>query len=351
MNGDETLLKQQIKNEKLAPLYFLYGEETYLTLHYTAALAKAAVGDDEMGDFNLVKLDGQETDFDQIEDAAFSLPLMADRKCIIVRDFDPTAASAAVQKRLTALLEEPPESCVLIFRMTQLQPDMKKSAKWRHFAEAVSAHGVCVEFARKSDAEAARLLTSGAARRHVNLSHELARTLVEQCGNDLSSLLGELDKLCAIAGEGGTITAELIESAATRHLEASIYDLSKAILRHNYTDSYTILSRLLGAREDPIIILARLSGAYTDLYRAKVADAAGVPATSLTAEFGYKGREFVLRNAARDCRSLSRDTLRRSLDLLAETDIRLKSSRCDKRVALEQVIARLILLAKEEKRL
>lgn len=346
MNGDEALLKQHIKSGRPAPLYFFWGEETYLSAYYTDALAAAAVGENEMGSFNLVRIDGQEEAFDRIEDAALSLPLMAEQKCVIVRDFDPTAGGAKVQQRLAALLEEPSESCVLIFRLAQLQPDMKKSAKWRQFRDAVGKHGVCVEFGRKTAAEAARILCSGAARRKVALSMELGRTMVEQCGNDLFSLLHELDKLCAIAGEGGTITAELIEKAATKHLEASIYDLSKAILRTNYTESYTILSRLLGAREKPVDILARLSGAYADLYRAKVAAAAGVPAQSLAADFNYKGREFVLKNAARDCARLSLDTLRQSLDLLAAADTKLKSSRCNERVALEQVIAQLIVLAK-----
>lgn len=346
MIGDEALLKQHIKNKNPAPLYFFWGEETYLSAYYTDALAAAAVGDNEMGSFNLVRIDGQEESFDRIEDAALSLPLMAEKKCVIVRDFDATAGGAKVQERLSALLEEPSEDCVLIFRLAQLQPDMKKAAKWRQFRDAVGKNGICVEFSRKTAAEAARILCSGATRRHVTLTPDLARAMVEQCGNDLFSLLHELDKLCAIVGEGGTITAELIQSAATKHLEASIYDLSKAILRTNYTDSYTILSRLLSAREKPVDILARLSGAYSDLYRAKTASIAGVSVQSLIPDFGYKGREFVIKNAARDCVRLSVETLRESLDLLAQTDVKLKSSRLNERVALEQVIAQLIVLAK-----
>lgn len=344
--GTEALLKQQLKSGELLPLYFLYGEEPYLTSHYTERLAAAAVGRDEMGSFNLVRLDGQETDWDRIEDAVLSLPLMADRKCVIVRDFDVTAGGTKVQQRIEALLSAPPETCVLIFYLSQLQPDMKKSAKWRHFVEKAEQHGTCVAFDRRTDSEAARMLCAGAARRQVTLSPDVARAMVAQCGNDLFSLLGELEKLCALAGEGGTITAALVETAATKHLEASIYDLSKAILRHHYTDSYTVLSRLFYARERAVDILSRLSGAYVDLYRAKAAAVAGVSPTSLAAEFNYRGREFVLKNAARDCQKLSLSVLRQSLDLLAETDTRLKSSRCDERVALELLVAQLIILAK-----
>lgn len=57
--------------------------------------------------------------------------------------------------------------------------------------------------------------------------------MVEQCGDELHLLLNELDKLCALAGEG-EITREMIETAGTKNLEASVFDLSKAILQNHY---------------------------------------------------------------------------------------------------------------------
>ena len=67
-------------------------------------------------------------------------------------------------------------------------------------------NGVCAELKPKTPAETAKLLCSGAARRGCLLRPENARLLFEQCGDGLYRLLGELDKLCALALEtGGTI--------------------------------------------------------------------------------------------------------------------------------------------------
>ena len=108
-----------------------------------------------------------------------------------------------------------------------------------------------------------------------------------------------------------------------------------------------MLHRLFYQREKPIMILSVLSGCYVDLYRAKAAASAGVPAESLAAEFKYRGREFVLRNAARDSARLSLPTLRRCLDVLAQADTQLKSGRADEeRGVLEKTVAKLIVLAK-----
>lgn len=341
----EAELKKQLK-EGLAPLYFLYGEETYLMAYYAQRIAELAVGKDELEGFNLQKFDGQSASFDAIEEAAEALPLMAERKCVVVRDWD--AAAAATHERLLGLVSNPPEGCVLVFWQDAVQPELKKNAKWKAFAAAVEKNGVCAGFPRKSAGDIARLLCSGAGRRGCSLSADNARLLVERCGDDLNLLNNELDKLAALA-DGGEITRGHIEQAATRNLEASVFDLSKALLQNSYERAYTILNTLLTQREEPVSILAVLSSAYADLYRAKVAAQAGRQATELAADFGYKGREWRLRNAARDSVPLSLSMLRQSLELLAQADSRLKSSRTDKRVVLEQTAAQLIVLAKSSR--
>ena len=345
MTITESELKKQIKEGRLQRVYFFYGEETYLSGHYAAQIAAKAVGGDELAAFNLQKFDGRDCTMEELEDAAEALPLMAESKCVVVRDYDAAGGGAANQERLLRLVSDPPESCVLVFWQDAVEADVKKNAKWKAFAAAVEKKGACVEFRRKSMADIVKLLCGGAARRGCRLQPDNARLLVEQCGDELHLLLNELDKLCALAGEG-EITREMIETAGTKNLEASVFDLSKAILQNHYARAYAILHRLLSQREEPVTILAVLSTAYADLYRAKVAAAAGKQADTLTADFQYRGKEFRLRNAARDASRLSIDVLRRSLDTLAQADLRLKSSRTDKRVVLEQTAARLIVLAK-----
>lgn len=347
----ETDLKKQLKESALQRVYFLYGEETYLTAHYAGVIAEKAVGKDDMGGFNLQKLDGQECTAEELEDAAEALPLMAERKCVVVRDFDITAGGSASSERVMKLVSDPPESCVLVFWLDNLSPDLRKNAKWKAFMAAIDKSGACVEFPRKTTADIVKLLCSGATRRGVTLRPEDARLLVEQCGDDLNLLMNELDKLAALAGaddgeEKGEITRQMIETAATKNLEASVFDLSKAILQNHYEKAYGIIHRLFSQKEEPVSILAVLSNAYADLYRAKVAAAAGMQADTLTADFAYRGREFRLRNAARDAARIPISTLRSSLEILAQADISLKSSRTDKRIVLEETAAKLIVAAK-----
>ena len=340
MAMNEAQLKTALK-EGLGSVYVLYGEESYLVEQYARLIAKQAVGDPDDA-FNMHRFDGQTLAPEQLEEAVEALPLMAERTCVMVRDMD----LAAHAERLTDILRQMPDTCVLVFWQMTVQPDKRKKA-WTTLLTEVESVGCVVEFARKTAGDVVKLLVSGAKRRGCVLSPDDARLMVEQAGNDLNLLLCELDKLVAVA-DGGVITREMIERLGTKNLEARVFDLSKAILQGRAKQAYELLHQLFVQREDPVPVLAVLSNAYADVYRAKIAIIGGATADSLAADIkSYKGKEFRLRNAARDAGRMSVGMLRDSLEILAQADNDLKFNSKDARVLLEQTVSRLLLRAQQ----
>ncbi len=334
---NESQLKTALK-EAVASVYVLYGEESYLVEQYTRLIAKQAVGDPDDA-FNMHRFDGQTITPEQLEEAVEALPLMAERTCVTVRDMD----LAAHAERLAEILQQMPDTCVLVFWQMTVQPDKKKG--WTTVFAEVEKRGCVVNFARKTPADVVKLLVGGAKRRGCTLAADDARLMVEQAGNDLNLLLCELDKLVALA-DGGAITREMIERMGTKNLEARVFDLSKAILQGRAKQAYELLHQLFVQREDPVPVLAVLSNAYADVYRAKIAMIGGATAESLAADIkSYKGKEFRLRNAARDAGRMSVEALRESLAILAQADNDMKFGRQDLRTLLEQTVSRLIARA------
>ncbi len=336
----EAQLKEHIKAVD-CNLYVLYGAEGYLTEQYARMVADKTV-EEGFDAFNLQRFDGQGLPILQLEEAVESLPLMSERKCVLVRDYDPSGSDAdRVQKLISAL----PETCVLVFWQMTVQPD-KRKAGWKNFLAIAEEKGIVMEFKRKEVADTAKMLMAGAKRRNTYLDFDDAKYLVEQVGNDLNLLVRELDKLCALAE--GTITRRLIDKASPKNLEAKVFDLSKAILRRRHDQAYDLLYQLKTQREEPVPVLAVLSSAYVDLYRAKVAAAGGVSADSLAADYkSYKGKEWRLRNAVRDASRMSVPVLRDCLEILAQADMTLKGNHGDSWMLLEETVARLIARAVE----
>lgn len=347
MPMQEKDLKASVKSGSLSPIYFLYGEEPYLVAHYADLIANTAVPADDLAAFNRHVFDGTALSVDALEAAVEAMPLMGDHTCVWVKDYDAGAANAATTERMKAILAKAEEPCVLLFSVTAFSPDMKKNAKWKAFLKEVDKRGVSVCFEHRSVSDIAAILMRGAQKRGAVLSRPIATAMVEQCGSDLFLLNNELDKLCAVVGEGGEITAQIVEKVAVRQLDASVYELSKALLQKRYDAAYACIADLFAGGEEPIRILAVLSETYVDLYRAKIAAIGGEQATALADTFAYRGREFRLRNAARDCRALSLGAIRESLDLLGTADTRMKSNSAKQhRLILEETVARLILIAK-----
>ena len=341
MAMNETQLKETIKSGS-ANLYVFYGVESYLVEQYARMVVRETV-EEGFDAFNLQQFDGGEVSIAELEDAVEALPMMTDRKCVVVRDLDPCSGDT---DRLLRLIEQVPDSCVLVFRQMTVQPDKRKNG-WKEFLKIAEKQGVVMHFERKDVTEASKMLAGGAKRRGCRLDVADARYLVEQVGNDLNLLIHELDKLCALAGEGGEITHRMIDTACPKNLEAKVFDLSKDILYRRRQQAFDLLHQLRIQRAEPVMVLGALSGAFSDFYRAKVAVASGMSAESMAAHFkSYKGKEWKLKSAARDCGRQTIDILRICLQILAETDTALKLRSGEDWVLLEQTVARLMEVVK-----
>lgn len=342
----ESELKKQIDACQFSSLYFFYGPETYLIQQYTDRLLRKA--NPPFPDFNLQRFDGREASVDDIADAAEALPFLAERKFVTVSDLDVESRSASDLGKLYELLENLPSSATLLFYCPGVEVDGKKSAKWKKWIAAVNKAGVSVPMERRTGADLEKLLCAAAAKRSCALSRANAALMVRYAGNDLQTLLQELDKLCAFSA-GKEITAQAIEQLVTKNLETTVFMLGKAIVAGNYDKAYSVLDLLFSQNEEPVNVLAVLSTVYLDMYRVRAAIQSGFTAQEPAGYFDYKGKEFRLRNAERDGKNLSTAMLRESLSALLETDIALKSARGSRRIQMEKLIARLLLIAQKEK--
>ena len=135
----------------------------------------------------------------------------------------------------------------------------------------------------------------------------------------------------------------MIDTACPKNLEAKVFDLSKAILYRRPQEALDLLYQLRVHREEPIAVLGTLSGAFSDLYRGKVATASGVSPEALASHFkNYQKKEWKLKNGARDSARIPIETLRHCLKILAETDTTLKLRSGDEWILLEQTVSRLM---------
>ncbi len=355
---EDAALFKQIKAGQLAPVYLLYGAEGYFVGSAVRQIEGKAVSPG-MESFNLQRFDGAKADWNEIEDACEALPMMAERKCVTVKDADAEKLAKADLDRLMEMIASPNASTVLI--LYTLSPvDIKKSSKWKKLAEAVARQGAVCEFAFQDKTTLRRALCERARKAHVSMDMETAGVLVERCSSSYSILQNELDKLIAYVqgkASGGTeafpagapapeITGKDVDDCCIRSIDSSAFDLAKSILSRNFDRAYHLLDELFYLRQEAIAILGALSMAFADLYRAKCAAASRISPDRMAADFKYpKNRMFAVKNAFRDVQAYSPEHIRTCIAALYEADRKLKSSRLDDRLILEQMLGEMQLAA------
>lgn len=336
ISGDELL--QQIKAKSLSSLYFIYGEDNFLKQKYVKSISDTAVT--ELPEMNYRKLDGKEASVQQISDEVYQFPLMSEKRCVLIDDFDVSVKEKEEIDSLKEIFKDLPETCVLVFVYNALEVDYKKSA-WSAIIKTASKYGSVINCKFKTDADLIKYIRVWVEKKKTAIDSNVARYLIETVGKDLKKLEAEVDKLCAFCKD--YVTKADIDRICAKTPEATQYMLPKSILSQNVSGSLNILSDLLDKNFKPIVIVNAVADSFIDIYRVKTAVEKGLKPRDIAETFNYsEKRLFVLDNAAKYSKKFSVSTLEKCFDILNEADSGLKGYEKNERMLLEKTIILLI---------
>lgn len=342
----EAELKKQIKNKNFSHVYLIYGSEQLFVKKYTEMLCKSVAGK-HPSDFNYHIFSG----VFELDDFAASLqiiPFMSEYNCVLATDIAFDEMDKGSINRLIDIVSAEYEGTVLIISMPSYVP-VKNKSDYDKFVKKVEKNGTVCEFAKLNQSTIEKYIAKWANENGKMISHINAAKLISYCGDDLNMIHNEIDKISAYA-KGDEITLEDIEKLATVTLETRVYALSDAVLKGDGQSAYNSLDLLFYQKEEPARILYAMSDAYIDAYRIRVANECGVLPKEVASDFAYRNRAFALDKARRATVSVSTEALRKSLDVLIEAEMRFKTTSVNARIYMEQIIAQLLLVAKEGKR-
>lgn len=337
-------LEEHITHGNPSPIYLICGDEGYLRRRSLEKL-KEKYMPVVMPEFNYNEFDGGVCTVDQIAAAVETLPVMAERRMVTVKDLDAAAISSEQYGKLEVLLSLPYDTCVLIFFNVSVKSSAKNSDKQGAMRNLIKKYGTVINCKIPTSGEVCQIILDGARKIGVDISRADAAYMIERCGADITNLLSELAKLNSLCG--GKITRVAIDSNTTQSIDVKAYMLASNVIQGKRREAFATMKDLFDERTEPVVILAIMSGTFVDLYRAKIASASGKNAEDMAKIFGeeYKGKEKRLSFSFRDCRRYPVELLRRWCNLLCDTDAALKSSRTDGRILMEKTLTEMFVLA------
>lgn len=339
-------LEEHIAKGSPSPVYLICGDDGYLRRQSLEKLKKKYMPA-FMPEFNYNEFDGDACTIDEIAAATETLPVMTERKMVIVKDLDAAAISAEQYRKLEALLNSPYDACVLIFFNVSVKSSAKNGDKRGAMRALIKKNGTVINCKTPTSGEICKIILSSAKEINADISRSDAEYLIERCGTDITNLLSELAKLNSLCN--GKITRAAIDGNTTQSIDVKAYMLASNVIQGKRREAFEIMKDLFDERTEPVVVLAIMSGAFIDLYRAKIASACGKNAEHMAEIFGdeYKGKEKRLSFSFRDSRRYPVELLRRWCSMLYNTDAALKSSRTDGRILMEEMLAEMFIAAEE----
>ena len=337
----EEALKESLKTGKLLPVYILVGEDAYLKTLYLNKISKSIADKDDI--FNYSKFSGQ-CNLQDVYDSVMQMPMMSDRKCVILNDYDFKHCSDSDFEKLVTLISETPEETTFILYFDGIEIDFKKGARFSKLVSACQKNGgLAVELKHRSRSELVKMLSQGALKRGSKMDFAVGNYMVETCGDDINLLSGELEKLCAFVGEG-VVTKAHIDEVCTPTVEANIFKLADCIFACDSTKALKMLDELLFMKTKAMTVHYNISAAFVDVYRALCAKQGGHTNKDVVDKFGYKSRAFAVEKAFQKLPKMDFKKTKLCLDVLVETDKGLKSFASNERLLLEEMIVKLIYI-------
>ncbi|QED48702.1 DNA polymerase III subunit delta [Cytobacillus dafuensis] len=332
-------LWKQIKAKKFAPIYLLYGVESFLINETRQHLINHLLNEEEM-DFNLFSYDLEETPIDVALEDAETFPFMGERKLIFLQNPAFLTSEKTKEKvehnlsKLEAYIKEPSPFTVLVFIAPYEKLDERKK-----ITKELKRNAAILEAKKLNEVELKSWIKERAALNHVEIEEEAVELILSLAGTNLFMLTSEIDKLALYSGAGNGINVHMVENLVSRSLEQNIFTLIDKIVNRKIEEALRIYYDLLKQNEEPIKILSIITGQFRLIYQVKELARRGYGQQQIAGHL--KVHPFRIKLAAGQANVFGDKELTHIMKSLAETDYQMKTGGMNKELLIEMFLFRL----------
>lgn len=320
-------LNDTIARGELYPLYYLYGDESFLIDEALRSIQDVALNVEGLRDFNLNTFYGAEAEPAAIRDAVETLPMMSQVRVVVVKDADELADKD--WDLLMPLVDDPVNTSVFIC----VAPKIDKRKKYiKRFMEK----GCAVEFKRPFENQIPDWIRMLAKRIDIKITADAVDLFHQLVGSNLQDIDAELTKLKSYLGDKKQASADDVLKAVSRVRMDSVFDLTDAIGRNDRGRALDCLVNLLDNGQNEVGVLALVSRHIRILKLVGEGLSEGLSGQRLSSRAGVA--PYFLKSYVDQARAWNSRKIDRTFQALLDTDRALKSSPVAAHIWLENFI-------------
>lgn len=241
-------LQKEFESGLPSPVYYLWSEESCFLEDALSGFLKTVIGSGPK-DFNYDVFDSSSKP-QEIADAALMLPVLTQRRLVVLKDFHELSVSAV--QVLTPYLNDPSGTTCMVV-LSKKAPKASLKFNWK------------VISLNMKEWDIPAWLRNFASGKGIRLSADAVEMLIEFVGYDIGLLIAEVEKL-ALSGNGTVTGKDIIATTSTMRKYTS-FDLVDTLIAGQKTRAFRILKTMLsGNAFDAPVILGTLNWHFKQFY-------------------------------------------------------------------------------------
>ena len=320
--------------------FVFFGDEDYMKSHTVSAVRDSVCPDPSFALFNEIKIDVIDYSANALLDALMPLPMMGEKKLIVVNGLNIDGMRSKEIDELCDVLSaiEEYDYNVVVISVPAGQLDIGQNPKkLSATAKKLCECATLVSFDPIMGAKLVTWVGKHFSAHGVSATPEVCAFLIEYSGRSMYTLSNETEKLSFYALSHGrdTVTKEDILAVSVAELSVDAFALANAVLDGRNEYAMTALEVMRFRRVDPLILSGEISRTVCDLILIKALLEEGMSPMEIASTL--KMNEFRVKIYAQSAAGKSMKRLRAAVKLCAETDAAMKLSQ-QGYLALERLI-------------
>jgi DNA polymerase-3 subunit delta len=321
-------------------IFFLYGSDTFRSKEKLSAIVKRFLDNVKNADNSLLRIDGQKTNLQEINQAIKGESLFSEKKMLIIEDILENKNKEFMDKFLDYLKKEKISDSPHAIVFFENDIDEKKlSAAGKKLFKYLSKEKFAQEFKLMTPYQAKSWIKEYAAKYNKEVSDSASNELIKNLGTNLWALKNELHKLCHLSKEP-TISLELVKENITLEIHENIFALTDALGKKDYKTALTLLNEQLQTEFSPEYVIAMIRRQFQQIIQAKIAQDKGKSASDIANEFSI--HPYVAKKACAQARQFELRVIKEHLHELNEIEHLSRTGALELETALEHFITKKI---------
>jgi DNA polymerase-3 subunit delta len=326
------------------PILLLYGKDSFSLNEYYKRIIDFLVPNDESRlDFEMI--DGDESDINNMVTLALQLPMLSDRRIVVVRRFDSMFLSR--RKKVTTAssfhkyLSNPNPTTILILLVEDTDTSSKNKVDFTKdpFSILLSKHSY-KEFPYIKENKYTSWVIDRFKQKSITIEQRTAELIVSNTQPSLMDLANEIDKICLYYIDKNNISFDEITDIIGYTRANTIFDLEDAMQSRNIKRAISILQYLMQKNGEETIIIYTLGNLFYKLYRLIELKKKNIIEKDIAKDLGV--HPYFLNNYIKSLRNYNIEEISKAIMLINDVDYKLKSMKINKHLLVEELLINIL---------